>query len=167
MIHLSEETILRFKQFTTWTDTLHDVQDSVWRRPVSEGKASVGEIVAHLQQWDDYIITNVIPAVHNGEGMVFPDFDLFNEAAYTYARSGVSQLQLLEEFKHTRLQLVDCLIANYDTAVKPVTANGVSHCPHTGTPYSLLFIIHEFNDHDQHHRNQIMNVLQQKSGSSA
>ncbi|QTH46930.1 hypothetical protein J4772_01225 [Cohnella sp. LGH] len=49
-----------------------------------------------------------------------------------------------------------------DNALRePVTANGVELCPHTGTPYSLLYIIQEFIEHDQHHKVQIDKALLQ------
>ncbi len=37
----------------------------------------------------------------------------------------------------------------------------VELCPHTGTPYSLLYIIQEFIEHDQHHKVQIDKALLQ------
>ena len=30
MISLGKSTILRYKEFTEWTDTLHDVHESIW-----------------------------------------------------------------------------------------------------------------------------------------
>ncbi|MGO4494964.1 DinB family protein [Paenibacillus sp. 2RAB27] len=159
MISLNTNTILRYKEFTNWTDTLREVPESMWLQPIAEGKASIGEIVSHLQNWDSYLISMIIPAITNGEGMTFPDFDSFNRLAYEYARSGISNDRLLDEFKQTRLELVDILLAETDIVAKHVTVNGIENCPHTGTPYSLLYIIHEFNDHDNHHKNQILTVL--------
>ena len=128
-------------------------------QPISEGKVSVGEIISHLKNWDTYLISTIIPAIKNGEGMIFPDFDSFNRIAYGYARSGISKDRLLYEFKLTRLKLVEILLADLDIVAKHFTANGVVTCPHTSTPYSLLYIIHEFNDHDNHHKNQILTVI--------
>ncbi|MEC0268865.1 DinB family protein [Paenibacillus anseongense] len=159
MISLDRSTILQYKKFTEWTDTLQDVQESAWLQPIAERKASIGEIISHLKNWDSYLITTIIPAIKAGEGMVFPDFDSFNDIAYEYARSGISQNRLLDEFKLTRLQLVEILLAETEVVFKRVTVNGVETCPHTGTPYSLLYIIHEFNDHDKHHKNQILEVI--------
>lgn len=159
MISLGKRTILRYKEFTEWTDTLHDVHGSIWLQPIAERKASIGEIISHLKNWDTYLTLTIIPAIKNGEGMVFPDFDSFNKIAYEYARSGVTKDRLLNEFKQTRLQLAEILLADTDVVSKHVTVNGVETCPHTGTPYSLLYIIHEFNDHDNHHKNQILTVI--------
>jgi len=159
LISLDKNTILRYQEFTAWTDTLRDINESIWLQPIAEGKASIGEIISHLQNWDSYLISTVIPAIKNGEGIVFPDFDSFNKIAYAYARSGISKSRLVDEFKQTRLNLVEMLLADPDVVTKPVTVNGLETCPHTGTPYSLLYIIHEFNDHDNHHKNQILTVL--------
>lgn len=46
---------------------------------------------------------------------------------------------------------------------KPLTANGVSYCPHTGTPYSLIYIIKEFIEHDNHHKRQIIHFLNENA----
>ncbi|GFZ91582.1 hypothetical protein GCM10008018_42330 [Paenibacillus marchantiophytorum] len=159
MISIGENTIYRYKEFTEWTDTLHNIHEKIWLQPIAEGKASVGEIISHLKNWDTYLISTIIPAIKNGKGMVFPDFDYFNNIAYEYARSGVSRNCLLDEFKQTRTMLVETLLTESEVVAKPVTANGLENCPHTGTPYSLLYIIHEFNDHDNHHKNQILTVL--------
>lgn len=159
MIQLGKETIHRYKEFIEWTDTLRDLDDSVWLTPVSDGKATVAEIISHLQNWDHYLINTIIPAIKNGEGMVFPDFDSFNQKAYEYARSGISKNRILDEFKQTRHQLIGILLTQPDISTKHVTANGVENCPHTGTPYSLLYTIHEFIEHDIHHKNQILSVI--------
>lgn len=158
-LSLGETTILRYKEFTEWTDTLREVDESIWMHPIADGKATVREIISHLKNWDTYLISTIIPAIKNGEGMIFPEFDSFNEIAYEYARSGIPKDRLLDEFKQTRLQLVEKLLADPGTAAKHVTVNGVVTCPHTGTPYSLLYIIHEFIDHDSHHKKQILSVL--------
>ena len=159
MISVGKETIYRYKQFIDWTDTLRDLDDNVWFTPIAEGKATIAEIMSHLQNWDNYLVHTIIPAIKHGEGMGFPDFDPFNQKAHEYARSGISKSRLLDEFKQTRLQLIELLLAEPDVATMHVTANGVQYCPHTGTPYSLLYIIHEFIDHDLHHKNQILSVI--------
>jgi hypothetical protein len=131
-----------------------------WNQPIAEGKAAVSGIVAHLMQWDRYFITNTIPSVHSGNGIVFPDFDAFNASAYEYARSGVSKSELLEELCATRTELCQFLLeAGEETLRKPVAVNGIELCPHTGTPYTLLYIIQESIDHDRHHIGQIDGML--------
>lgn len=159
MISLGKETIDRYGQFIQWTETLRECDDTVWFTPIAEGKATVADIISHLKGWDYYLLHTVIPAIRNGEGMVFPNFDSFNQKAYEYARSGISKLSLLDEFKQTRITLINTMMNEPDVATKNVTANGVEYCPHTGTPYSLLYIIYEFIEHDLHHKTQILSVI--------
>lgn len=54
--------------------------------------------------------------------------------AYEYAKSGISKDRLLDEFKQTRLQLVEILLAEHDVVTKHVTANGDKHARTLGYP---------------------------------
>ncbi|MNW43994.1 hypothetical protein D3C74_212080 [compost metagenome] len=131
--------------------------DSSWNSALSEGKATIAEIIGHLLYWDLNLITSAIPAVENNEGIVFPEFDSFNKSAYEYARS-VTKDRLLDEFTNTRNDLSQLLLNSLEIIDKPTTTNGVSHCPYTGTPYSLIYIIQEFIDHDAHHKAQMDSI---------
>ena len=107
--------------------------------------------------WDDYLLRETLSSVRDGKGMEFPDFDTYNKLASSYAKSGISKMKLLEEAKAKRELLVKELrLLSAGNLKKPLTANGVSHCPHTGTPYSLIYIIKEFVDHDNHHKRQVI-----------
>ena len=158
-----EKIIGEFEQYGSWLTELDTLDESGWRTPISEGKWSVGEVIAHIMKWDQHLMS-IIPAVRKGEGMEFPEFDPFNKEASDYARSGISKSELLHEAKETREQLV-CELNNLpsDVLAKPQTANGETHCPYTGSPYSLLYTIKEFTDHDSHHKQQIMRVMKENS----
>lgn len=124
------------------------------------GKWTVSEIISHIMNWDDYLLRETLSSVRNGQGMEFPDFDTYNKLASNYAKSGISKVKLLEEAKAKRELLVKELkLLPDENLKKPLTANGVSHCPHTGTPYSLIYIIKEFIDHDNHHKRQVIHFL--------
>ncbi|WP_066074738.1 DinB family protein [Neobacillus soli] len=159
---MSEENsiICNFKQYTSWLSTLEDMEEDLWSKPIAESKWSVSEIIAHIINWDNHLLAEVIPSVRNEKGMEFPDFDTYNKKASNYAKSGIPKEKLLEEAKETRELLVKELNElPIEKLNKPLTANGVSHCPHTGTPYSLIYIIKEFTDHDNHHKRQITQLL--------
>ena len=92
--------------------------------------------------WDDYLLRETLSSVRDGQGMDFPDFDTYNKLASNYAKSGISKMKLLEEAEAKRELLVKELrLLPAGNLEKPLTANGVSYCPHTGTPYSLIYII--------------------------
>ncbi|MCR8635686.1 DinB family protein [Paenibacillus radicis (ex Xue et al. 2023)] len=151
------ETIDKFN--SDWLSFLKDIQVDAWNEPISIGKASIAEIIGHLINWDQYLLTNVVPTVKEDGKIMFPEFDSFNRKGYAYARQ-ISRNQLIADFASTRKQLVAVLLELPAEVInRPTTANGASHCPHTGEPYSLLYIIQEFTEHDEHHRKQIHNYI--------
>lgn len=154
------KTITNYKLSIEWVKGLENVQNEKWFAPYAEGKASIAEIVAHLLNWDRYLINNTIPAVQKREGMNFPDFDSHNQIGYEYANSGITKTDLINEFITMRTKVVNAiLMLDEETVAYSTTANGVSHCPRTHRPYSLLKIIEEFTEHDEHHRQQIVTAL--------
>ncbi|RPJ94399.1 DinB family protein [Rummeliibacillus sp. TYF005] len=160
-----ETTIINeFSNYSSWLNTLEDMEETLWSKPIAKGKWSVSEIIAHIINWDNHLISEVIPAVQSGKGMEFPDFNTHNKTASNYAKSGISKSKLLEEAKNTRKRLVKELneLPN-ELLNKSITSNGVTHCPHTGTPYSLIYIVKEFIDHDHHHKGQIIQFLKKKT----
>ncbi|MBS4196901.1 DinB family protein [Lederbergia citri] len=163
---MSEDTniISEFGKYSSWLNTLEDMDDTSWVKPIAQGKWSVSEIIAHIINWDNHLLSVVIPSVRNEKGMEFPDLDNYNIKASDYAKSGISQSKLLEEAKDTRNLLVKELNElPAEKLNKSLTANGVTHCPHTGTPYSLIYIVKEFTDHDNHHKGQIIQFLMEKT----
>ncbi|PEL80362.1 hypothetical protein CN558_18070 [Bacillus wiedmannii] len=153
-----------FNEYSIWLNTLKGMKEELWMNPISEGKWTIGEIVSHIMNWDECLLTKVLPSVREGQGMEFPDFDTYNKLASNYAKSGISNMRLLEEAKAKRELLVKELRLLHDEKLKkPLTANGVSHCPHTGTPYSLIYIIKEFIEHDNHHKRQVIHFLNENA----
>lgn len=163
---MSEESyiISNFKQYSSWLSTLEDIDKELWSKPINKGKWSVSEIIAHLMNWDKHLLSEVLPSVRNEKGMDFPDFDSYNKKASDYAKSGIPQLKIIEEARNTRELLIKELNEmSVETLNKHLTANGATHCPHTGTPYSLIYIIKEFTDHDNHHKRQITEFLKENN----
>lgn len=156
--------IKKFGEYSDWVMKLKYIPTTLWNTPISTKKWSTAEIVSHLTNWDHYLLNHIIPSVKMGRGMEFPDFDSYNKKASEYVKSGVTQEDLIEEAINARNSLVNALLQISEMELcQPLTSNGVSHCPHTGEPYSLLYIIQEFIQHDQHHKNQIKNYLSKNS----
>lgn len=152
--------ISSFGEFTEWLGTLKDLSNEEWVKPISEGKWSIREIVSHFMNWDNYLISTVVPLVKAGEPFGFPAFDSFNKLASTYATSGISKDDLLDEVILTRNHLLQELKDMPEEVItNHLPVGGMTHCPQTGEPYSLIYIIHEFIDHDLHHKKQIQDAL--------
>lgn len=150
------ELVAQFDELAQWYAALTGGEQG-WSMPIGEGKWCPAEIVAHLMKWDEYLLPAVLPEALKINGRVeFPDHDQYNAASSAYARSGRSSAALLEEARHTRSKLVKELRKlTEEQFTKPITVNGLTHCPQTNTPYSLAYLIWEFIQHDGHHRKQI------------
>ncbi|MBB2482957.1 DinB family protein [Bacillus sp. APMAM] len=152
--------IKKFGEYSDWVTNLKNLKTAAWDTPISSGKWTVAEIISHITNWDNYLLDHIIPSVKKGQGMVFPDFNSYNNKASEYAKSGITPLELIDEAITARESLVNTLLQIPEKDLcKPLTSNGVSHCPNTGEPYSLLYVINEFTQHDHHHINQITQYL--------
>ncbi|SEJ71725.1 DinB superfamily protein [Bhargavaea ginsengi] len=155
----TEKIIREFGAYSDWLFELKSVDPHVLKKPLAEGKWSASEIIAHILKWDEHLSDRVIPAVLEGEGMAFPEFGPFNNRAAAYAEK-VTPGRLITEAGAARNQLVSRLFELPESVlVRPAASNGDSHCPYTGSPYTLIYIIGDFIYHDQHHRQQIDDFL--------
>ncbi|MGY0210131.1 hypothetical protein [Bacillus subtilis] len=64
-----------FASYTAWLNTLTELDESTWEKPIANDKWSIKAIVLHIAHWDNHLLNVIIPAVKNGEGMIFPEFD--------------------------------------------------------------------------------------------
>lgn len=147
-----QAVIQQFGELTHWFQSLLVMNDEKWRMPIKEGKWSPSEVIAHLQGWDQYMKDYVIPAALKGE-VVFPEHNEFNAKSSKHAFSGISKI---EEIIQTRVTLVkELLCLSEQDLQKNITVNGYTNCPNTNKPFTLLHLVTEFIEHDQHHKRQI------------
>lgn len=155
-----DRTLLSFQGMADWIEGLRDVDDEIWIKPTATEKWSIAEILSHLMFWDRYLISDVLPSVVKGQEVSFPAFDSYNQRAADYVRSGLSKTELIEEAILVRDRLVlELLEMPADLRNKHVLVNGDAHCPRTAVPYTLSYLVHEFYEHDQHHKAQIEHFL--------
>lgn len=157
------DVMLSFQSMADWVDGLRDVEEDIWMKQTAAGKWSIAEIVSHLMFWDRYLISDVLPSVVSGQNVTFPSFDSYNQKAADYVRSGISKEELIQEAIAVRDQLAwELLEMSADLRNKHVQVNGNDHCPRTEEPYTLSYLIHEFREHDLHHKAQIDHFLKEK-----
>lgn len=157
-IHLKTKNsiIFDFHQLSSWINSIKGIDEQVLASPLSIGKWSPIEVIAHILHWDRYLLAEILPSVRNRKDMEFPDFDSFNQLASIYAKSGISSVALLNEAITVRDKLIKELMEMSDEQlITPLSVNGDSNCPHSGRPYSLLLIIEDFIAHDNHHKQEI------------
>ncbi|MBR2076291.1 MAG: DinB family protein [Exiguobacterium sp.] len=153
------QVIQEFASYTEWLESLGKLSESDWNKQIHSKKWSIKQIVLHIAHWDNHLLNVIIPSVKNGEGMIFPDFDPFNARATKRAEK-LSGDVVLKESIQSRRALITMLESLSEGALTyKTTANGVSHDPHQGAPYSLHVIIGEFIEHDRHHIKQVESIL--------
>lgn len=135
--------ILSFKEFNSWVVTLNKLEPDYWTKPISHGKWSISEIISHIMNWDNHIISQILPSVRQGKEIRFPNIDSYNQKASDYAKSGISQSALIEEVIRTREYLVTQLLEMPEDLYN------------AELNYSLAFLIVEFVEHDNEHKAQI------------
>jgi hypothetical protein len=111
---------------------------------MSQGKWSVSEVIAHLMNWDRYLISSVVPAAKSGDSLTFPEFGGYNKLASEYARSGITQAALIEEAVRTREELSAQLLELPEELF------------HKGGEESLASVIRDFVWHDNEHKGKIL-----------
>ncbi|TCI49510.1 DinB family protein [Exiguobacterium sp. SH5S13] len=148
-----------FASYTDWLNTLERLDESMWEKPIATDKWSIKAVVLHIAHWDNHLLNVIIPAVKNGEGMIFPEFDSFNARATQKAKrlSGENVLQLAKTSRSSLIEVLRSL--RQETLNSHTTANGATHSPHEGVSYTLAYIVTEFIEHDRHHQRQIDAVL--------
>ena len=159
----TSNVIDEFASHIDWLNTLERLDESMWEKPIATDKWSIKAIILHIAHWDNHLLNVIIPAVKTGEGMIFPEFDSFNARATQKAKrlSGENVLRLA---KTSRGSLVEALRSlRQETLTLHTTANGATHSPHEGVPYTLAYIVTEFIEHDRHHQQQVDAILWKSS----
>ncbi len=151
---LTADDILRHYAATLeWGESLARIDPVLWNAPLHPGGWSVGECVAHLTAWDDFMVCERMPRIHDGAQLErAPDSTSFNNDAADHARSEASQQQVAAEFLAVRTELIDHIRALFAEQGDPTfTVNGNTM---TLTRYLAGHI-----DHDIHHQGQIAGVV--------
>ncbi|MGG1676445.1 DinB family protein [Neobacillus sp. NRS-1170] len=109
---MKKEIIIKEKMsLMEWSNTLRNLPEDLWFKPFREGAWGIADVISHFISWDQFVMKNRIVFLLGNED--FPkltiDADEINKQASNYARSGISQEELINEFIGTRKDLVTLL----------------------------------------------------------
>lgn len=150
-----EESLHTCSDFLDWGHALANVPAQRWLAPMRPGNWSIAECLAHLIAWDRYMITERLPRITSGARLPSaPDVQELNSSAAAYARSGITQIELVEEFIATRGALIDGMRRLMDHEGDPTFSIN-------GNPIALSHYLHGMIEHDQHHQQDIDGFLSQ------
>jgi uncharacterized damage-inducible protein DinB len=147
-----EQMKQHYREFDQWADSLRELTDDEWLKPLGEGKWSVAAVVAHLLLWDKYSLEERFPFfIEGAELPSYPDFQGVNDRARDYSEMA-SKEQVLDELAGTRKSYHE-LLEQMDSEKLAVSFKISTHAL-TVEEYLVDFI-----QHDQHHQKQVNDVL--------
>ncbi|WP_053436662.1 DinB family protein [Sporosarcina globispora] len=144
-----QDIIAHYESYSVWLESLKELGQEIWLKPVSAGKWSVAAVVAHLLFWDRYSLNERFPFFKEGAVLAnYPDFQSVNDAAGKYAEKH-TQLEIIEELLSARRQFLRMLEGMSEEKLD--TAFNIGRHALTVRDYFA-----DFTDHDIHHKKQIM-----------
>ncbi|WP_054708590.1 DinB family protein [Bacillus sp. JCM 19041] len=102
-------TLKAFNQTIEDISALKAYDEAILLTPITEGKWSIREIVAHLYNWDKYNAEEMVPLIEHGARLPdFPDHDTHNAAGLA-ALENKSVYEIIDLFVQMRTNLIDRL----------------------------------------------------------
>lgn len=142
-----EELLKHNRHMSLWVQSLNELSDEKWRKPIAENKWTVAEIISHLSAWDLFIFEHRL-AIQNEDFPSSPEVEKFNSNAADYARKH-SKETILNEFSKNRQKLIEWIEKQDVQKLQ--------------TPFyrnlTILQYLSGFIEHDIHHQKQILNAL--------
>lgn len=160
-VFMDNYTLKNYLLFIDSLTELKHIDVHLAKTPIQEKRWSIKEIIAHIYRWDIFLLEVAIPSALHERIIHFPSHDEYNFASQKFAAT-ISFSQLVHTSIVTRKQLITDLLNMKDSILEPITINNNTHCPKTNERYTVLYLMSEFVEHDQHHLAQIKQFLSQQ-----
>ncbi|MBU5465925.1 DinB family protein [Virgibacillus sp. MSJ-26] len=155
-MYTTEDLINDFEGFNSYVSSLKAIEETLFFKPIAEGKWSTAEIISHLSFWDRYIREEMLSQMKPNAFIESVNFKTLNKQAEEYALSGVSQQHLLQQKLEERTGLASELRKkDEEEFFAKFTLNGEEIDKYSGYPHTIFNYIAGFQWHDNHHRQQI------------
>ncbi len=146
-----ERSVLNeYASLMNWLETTAmEMSEEVFFKPIKPGKWSPAEILSHIMKWDDYLLEERIP--HMKSGATLPkleNVEAVNNRAAKFARSGITQKELIKETIKSRKRVVERLLD-----WRPIEWKNTFYIDKY--PLCLTSYIKGLIEHDEHHKLQI------------
>ncbi|SFF68687.1 Uncharacterized damage-inducible protein DinB (forms a four-helix bundle) [Planifilum fulgidum] len=155
-----ESVLIYFRKMNDFVQSLKGIPERWWLMPIAEGKWSPGEIIAHLIEWDRFLLDERLNRLRPGKTVppASVEADELNARAARWAREEASREEVLAAFHHTRTRLLKRLesVPGTDRDAPFFIGN---------RSLTLTDYLKGLADHDEHHRKQIEAFLHTRDGS--
>jgi len=135
-----------------WVESLLEVSEELWRKPIAENKWTVAEVVGHLVFWDEFVLNNRIPYFFTDKEMPKSlDVEEVNRQA-AYESRNSSKKEIIRKFMTARKQIID--------EIKNFEDNLLSKEFSIGTRQLTLYeYFNGLAEHDNYHFDQIKQIM--------
>ncbi len=101
------ETIIDHqKAMIAWGSSLMNIDHSNWETPLKPGKWNMGEVIAHLIAWDEFLLDHRLQQIGSAESMPpAPEVEAFNRTAVARVKK-VSKAELIRHFTETKTRII-------------------------------------------------------------
>lgn len=149
-VRTNERMQQEFKSFIPFVESLGDVSEEYWDKPIALGKWTLKDIICHLMLWDKYFYEGAIKKVVLKESLTTKhlDFNEFNANAMEYAKL-LSKQTLIEQFVWYRTRIIEAAAVLTEEDYVKEYQDGDSK------KFSVRQHLQDFIPHDKHHRKQI------------
>jgi hypothetical protein len=148
------ELLEEFNQWVLFVQFLQQQNDEIWNLHVEDGKWTIREIVSHIMLWDKYFLEEAIDKIFYKSTLTVQhlNYDEFNSKAKIYGKTtNISEIS--EKAIFYREQIIN--------QIKSLTVEEYmnTYIDADGKPFNVTQYLKDFILHDQHHINQIENML--------
>lgn len=152
MLLQKESVITHIENSIHWVESLIELNEKDWRKPVGPGKWSVAEVIGHFKTWDEFVINQRIPYLFQQVDLPkAPDTSRLNDESARIARENTKAF-IIEEFVNTRKKLIKTLSGLKDELWEDEFMLGSSKL-------TLSSYFHGLKEHDLKHFSQIAEVV--------
>lgn len=146
-----QEVLNTLNEFANWVEeVLMPVDENVWMTPITKGKWTVHQLMAHLYFWDKYTLEEMLPDMKQDASLQFIEIQTLNDQAIAYSHS-ISKAEVLKRFLDTRKLLIKSFSEQWNDDLIFML---------DGHPSNMIGYLSIFSHHDQEHKAQIINFLQ-------
>ncbi|REK75190.1 DinB family protein [Paenibacillus paeoniae] len=153
-----EQLVHEFKRLITFAEGLKSYSEAELSSPIAPGKWSPKEIMAHIMVWDQYYFEYAItPVAARQEKAVITSSDLIEVDSFNH-----NSMQIAKE--RAANELFELVIETRELFIQKLNQISEQSLRHSfvdadGTTFVIFDFVVGLIEHDQHHMDQIENLL--------
>ncbi|MGM8215499.1 DinB family protein [Bacillaceae bacterium W0354] len=153
MLNHKEKVIFHYEQSIEYVQSLKNLSEVEWRKPLGDEKWTIAEVIAHFEPWDEIVLEKRVPYFFTRGTLpkLSLNVDEVNREAAKYGA------------KHTREEVIDRFIQSRQKMIETITEIDSEDWEKTiligGQALTIYEYFYKLAEHDEHHFKQIDDCL--------